>query len=127
MTGFASAKRVILKVLRARAIATVTIAYDGEGDTGQIGDILACDAKQQPVDIEGPVRLPLYPGIPAREYDSLRAALDDFAWDLLAHFHAGFEDNDGGYGTITIDVPGRLIKLDHDDRIIDTINTLTEV
>ena len=90
MTGIAFAKRAMLRALRARGIATVTIEYDGEGDSGQIGDILAYDAKQHPVDIERPVQLALYRGKAASEYDSLREALDDFAWLLLAHFHDGF-------------------------------------
>ena len=127
MTGIAYAKRAMLRALRARGIATVTIEYDGEGDSGQIGDILACDAKQHPVDIERPVQLALYRGKAASEYDSLREALDDFAWLLLAHFHDGFENNEGGFGTIRIDVAKRSVILDHDDRVIETVNTRTEV
>ena len=44
-----------------------------------------------------------------------------------AHFHDGFEINDGGYGTIRIDVAKRTVILDHDDRVIETVNTRTEV
>ena len=62
MTGIAFAKRAMLWALSARGIASVTIAYDGEGDSGQVGDILAYDATQHPVDIERPVRLALYRG-----------------------------------------------------------------
>ena len=36
MTDIAYAKRAMLKALRTSGIATVSIAYDGEGDSGQI-------------------------------------------------------------------------------------------
>jgi hypothetical protein len=127
MTGIGFTKRAILKALSARGIASVTIEYDGGGDSGQIGDISAYDAKRRPVDIERPVQLALYRGKAASEYDSLREALDDFAWLLLAHFHAGFENNEGGYGTITIDVGERSVTLNHDDRVVETVHTRTEV
>ena len=34
----------------------------------------------------------------------LQEALDDFAWAVLDAYHDGFENNDGGFGTIVIDV-----------------------
>jgi len=127
MTDIAYAKRALLKALRTRGITSVSIEYDGEGDSGQIDGILAWDAKDKPVDINQPVRLALYPGKPASDYGSLREALDDFAWLLLGHFHDGFVDNEGGFGTIRIDVAERSVILDHDARVIETVNTRTEV
>jgi hypothetical protein len=127
MTDIAYAKRAIVKALRTTGIATVTIEYDGEGDSGQIDGIAAWDAKEQPVAIDRPARVALYRGKPASDYTSLREALDDFAWLLLGHFHDGFVNNDGGFGTIRIEVAKRSVILDHDDRLMETINTRTEV
>jgi len=39
----------------------------------------------------------------ARDYSSLPQALEEFAWALLRVYHDGFENNEGGYGTIEID------------------------
>src|SRR5262245_17777905 len=114
----AFAKRAILKALSARGIATVTIEYDGEGDSGQIEDILGFDAKDNRVALNEPVGLALYRGKQATAYASLYEALDDFAWLLLAHFHDGFVDNEGGFGTIHIDVAQKTVLLDHSDRVI---------
>ena len=127
MTAIVYAKRAILRALAARGIASVTIEYDGEGDSGQIDGILAYDSKEQPVAIDRPVRLALYRSKGTSDYASLREALDDFAWLLLGHFHDGFVNNEGGFGTIRIDVAKRSVFLDHDDRVIETVNTRTEV
>ena len=126
MTAIVYAKRAMLKALRKCGIATVSIAYDGEGDSGQIRDIFAFDTEKRDVRTNDPVRLALYAGKAAADYASLYEALDDFAWLLLAHFHAGFEIDDGGYGTITIDVTGRGVTLSHNDRVIEAVNTYTE-
>jgi hypothetical protein len=77
MPKFAKAKRAVLRALRARGIALVEIAYDGEGDNGQIGHICAFSAKDKKVDIDQPVRLALYDGQKPTRYASLRDALED--------------------------------------------------
>jgi hypothetical protein len=127
MTGVTFAKRAILKTLRERGIVTVSIEYDGEGDSGQIGDILAFDARNRSVATNQPVRLALYRGRAPSDYGSLHQALDDFAWLILDHFHAGFQDNEGGFGTIRIDVAAGSVLLEHDYRVIDTVHHRTEV
>ena len=127
MSGISYAKRAILKALRERGIATVSIAYDGEGDSGQIGDIDAFDAKKKPVSTDQAIRLTLYRGKEPSDYASLHEALDDFSWVLLGHYHAGFQDNVGGYGTIRIDVAKRSVILDHNDCFVDTHHIRTEV
>ena len=60
-------------------------------------------------------------------YGSLSEALEDFAWMLLFEYHCGFENNDGGYGLIVIDTRETAITIDHNDRVTDVVNTLTEV
>jgi hypothetical protein len=127
MTDIRYAKRAMLKALRSYGIASVTIVYDGQGDSGQIEAIFAYDAKEQPVVLDRPVHLALYRRKPASNYGSLLEALDDFAWLLLGHFHDGFVNNEGGFGTIRIDVAKRSVVLDHDDRVVETVNTRTEV
>jgi hypothetical protein len=127
MSGISDAKRAMLKALRARGIATASIEYDGEGDSGQIVGIFASDAEEKPVALDRPVRLAFCRDKAPRDYGSLREALDDFAWVLLGHFHADFEVNDGGFGTIRIDVAKGAVLLDHDDRVIETLKTRTEV
>jgi hypothetical protein len=123
----ARAKRAILRALRARGIAEVEIVYDGQGDDGQIIHIYAYDAKNRQADLGRPVRLALREGITRVRYRSLAEALDDFAWMVLGHYHDGFENCDGGYGSITINTGRGEVMLDHNDRVIEAVNTRTEV
>jgi hypothetical protein len=127
MTDFTHAKSAMLGALRTQGIATVEIDYDGEGDSGQMGDIYAYDAERQSLPINKPVNIAFAPDEEPRHYDSLSEALDDFAWRLLQDRHGGFENNDGGYGTIVIDVPNCSVVIDHNDRFTDAFNTRTEV
>ena len=130
MTGIAFAKRAMLKALRKRAIATVEIMYDGKDGFACTQAILAFDTEAQPVDvglgIDTAVELGLYRGTKPARYCALGEALDDFAWLLLDHFHEGFERGEGGYGSITIDAAKGTVTLDHDDRMVQSINIRTE-
>ena len=48
----------------------------------------------------------------------LMGALDEFAWELLAAYHEGYDDDDGGEGRITIDVTTGRVRIIHADRVI---------
>jgi hypothetical protein len=126
-SNFALPKRNLLKALAARRIATVEINYDGEGDSGQIQDIVAVDAGNAHVPLDRPVTMALSEGNEPTRYQSLSEAIDDFAWTVLQEYHGGFENDSGGCGTIVIDVAKGIVTLDHNDRYTDVINTTTEV
>lgn len=120
-----AAKQALLAALRRTRAAIVQIAYDGEGDGGQIVDIRACSARKRPVKLFGSVVLDL--DETPESYDSLDQALDAFTWAVLDVYHAGFENNEGGFGTIDIDVAKGTVSIDHNDRISELCNTETEV
>jgi hypothetical protein len=124
---FARAKCAVLRALRLRGIAVVEIEYDGEGDDGQIGAISAYDAQDQPVECTKPIRLALRSGAEFVRYASLREALDDFAWTILEHYHGGFQNDGGGFGTFIIDVREGTVKMEHHDRFTSVYSTETEV
>lgn len=124
---FAAVKARLCKALKEQGIASVTIEYDGEGDSGQIGDIAARSSDNKPLDIEAPITLAIHkPKTPTR-YASLSDALDDFAWTVLQFYHGGFQDNEGGFGTLTIHVSDGKVTIDHNNRFTDVENTVTEV
>ena len=57
-------------------------------------------------------------------------AISEFAEDLIDHAGHGYEEDEGGYGEVTIvapddDNPEGLITVDHNDRIITTKNTVS--
>lgn len=120
----AAAKRPLLAALKRARIAAVEIAYDGEGDSGQVGDIAARDRAGKPAELRGSLLLDLDGKRRRYLFDQ---ALHDFTWEVLAVYHDGFEDNDGGFGTLSIDVAEGTFTLDHNHRFIDVTNTQTEV
>src|SRR5436190_24105294 len=90
--------------------------------------LLAFRANGESVSLETPpLALTVKGGETTMRYPSLGDALDDYAWELLAVTHARFENYDGGYGTITIDVAKTTVTLDHNQRFTDSVNTVTEV
>jgi len=119
-----AAKRPILAALKRARAAHVEIAYDGEGDSGQIAEITASDRSNKPVPLKGSVLLNLDG---TRRRYGLTEALDAFTWEVLSLYQEGFENSDGGFGTLSIDVAKGSFTLDHSDRVIDVCNSVTEV
>src|SRR5262245_3856348 len=79
----AAAKSTLLAALRRTRAAFVRVAYDGEGDSGQIGDIKASSVRHRPVKLTGTVILDLDDGVPPRLKRGLRDALAEFTWSVL--------------------------------------------
>ena len=120
----AAAKQPILAALRRARIAGVEVDYDGECDQGQIADIAAVDRNNKPAALKGTVLVNLDG---RRRKHALREALEAFTWEVLAAYHDGFEDNEGGFGTLSIDVASGRFSLSHNARVIEVSNTLEEV
>jgi len=91
----------LLAQLRALGVTAVTAEYEGYGDSGNVEDVTLV-----PSDISLPA--------------DLANQLDDFAWGFAYQQHPGFENNDGGYGTLSWDLVKDSIDLDHADRFVDS-------
>ena len=57
---------------------------------------------------------------------SLLSVRSDFAWSLAYHHHPGFENNEGGYGTLTWDLRNDSITLNHADRYVECSHSYDE-
>jgi len=112
-------KATLLTALKAAGIASVEIAYNGEGDSGQIEELAVFD--EAGAIQTAKLSTEIEPG------QTLAALIDDIAWDVIQAYHDGFENDDGGFGKITIDVAAGTVTLDHNDRVINFANTTTEV
>jgi uncharacterized protein DUF6878 len=118
-------KTAVFDALATAGIATVTVHFNGESDSGQIEDVAAY-AK------EGDARIPETPitlhcanwGAPELTSSScsLREAVEDLCYDYLSQEHDGWENNDGGYGEFTFHVEDRRIELDFNARFTDTVH-----
>lgn len=121
-----AAKPVLIAALTSIGVTHVEVEYDGEGDSGQINSIFGVNDRGETVDLRKPHPVSIEQGDRQHHYDSLEEFIEDFAWDLLGQYHDGFENNDGGFGRVTIEVADARITLDHNDRVVESVNTETE-
>lgn len=108
----------LFDALAATGITTVIVTFDGYGDSGQIESIDASNA-------DGAIPLPtgeialVQPGEgDATEHvpTPIEQAIEELAYDLLRDTHAGWENNDGAFGELSLNVAARTISLDHNER-----------
>ncbi len=115
-------KKRLFDALAASGITRVELAFDGYGDEGQIESVDTF-AGEEPIklpDIE--VTLATLGWRDTEPNDtamSLSGAIEHLAYDLLATTHAGWENNEGAYGTFTFDTANRTITLEHNERFTD--------
>jgi len=120
--AFDQRKSQIFSGLAVLGADTAHVEYDGENDSGQIQIIAAAAADGTPVDLNVSIDASGDPQCP-----TLHACIEDFCWDLLVLHHAGYENNDGGFGVFTFTVPDKTIELRHSDRFVDFSTTTTEI
>jgi hypothetical protein len=114
-------KSAVFDALAAAGIATVNVTFDGEGDSGQIDNIMADDSPTIPqVQIElqqtawGTGKLD-------STQSTLRDAIERLCYDFLEQQQGGWENNDGAYGEFIFDVAQRSIELEFNARFSDSI------
>ena len=106
-TTLKATRAELIVQLRALGINEVTAEYEGYGDSGNVEDV-----NVQPAEVKLP--------------EALVTAVGDFAWSLAYHHHPGFENNEGGYGTLTRDLRNDSITLDHADRYVECSHSYDE-
>jgi len=84
--------------LRAAAVAKVTVSYYGDGDEGRVEPAQFQDADGNPIE-ESRLRIGL-------DLQTLSDLLESFAPE-------GYEDGEGGFGTVTLDLETLLIRVEH--------------
>ncbi len=102
-----TARAELPTLLRAAGVTEVIAEYEGYGDSSNVEDMAL-----QPNDL-------------SLEED-FRRKLEDFAWSLAYNQHPGFENNEGGYGTLTWDIAADSITLDHADRYVECSHSFDE-
>ena len=117
--SFSANKTILLDVLAAAGITTVTVTFDGSGDSGQIGDIEAKSGDEVlalPSD-EIEIASAVWGSSEAkRQILSISLIIETMAYDFLSLTHDGWENDDGAYGDFTFDVTERTITLGYNER-----------
>lgn len=122
----AADKAALFDALAQTGITTVTVSFDGYGDSGQIEEIQA-RAGDAPVELPaGEIEFPqTVHGTTAgaeRSTLNVRDALETLSYDLLADTYFGWENNEGSNGDFTFNVRDRTITLDYNERFTDSTN-----
>ena len=100
----------IIPALMASGVANVEAAYSGYGDSGAIDGVQYRDKAGVRVEREK---------IPA----PLKEQLENVLYEFLP---AGFEINDGGQGTLTLDVQTGTVKLEHQENYTESTSSTDE-
>jgi hypothetical protein len=109
-TASTKVRDVLVPRLAQHGIANVEAAYSGYGDSGAIDGIQFRDRAGVRVERAG---------IP----DSLIEELESCFYEFLP---AGFEINDGGQGTLTLDVQAAKVTIQHQENYTDTRDSTRE-
>lgn len=110
--------RAVLPILRAHGVESVRVTFDGSGDSGSI-DGADYDPK---IDAEG-IRVQMRRTVreffqgewrvfPSVEEASLSEAIEDIANDYLQDTRVDWYNDDGGFGSLEIDVVGGTVQLE---------------
>lgn len=90
---------VLLHLLKDQGAVRIEVSYSGSGDSGGIDDTTAYNAN------DDLVTLP----------DGAQALIEEWAWEHAIP-HTGWENNEGGEGTVTIDLATFEVEAEHTDR-----------
>lgn len=123
-------KDALLGALRAAGVAHVIVSYDGEGDSGQADSAHAVALDGSAIDLATLTAPdPQAASTEGAEKASVQLSqlVENFLWAVLDAHHGGFENNDGGFGELSIDVTERSVTLEHSDRIIQVDSSMVEL
>lgn len=119
-------KASLFAALRNAGIASVTVNFDGYGDSGQIEDITAVSADQSECEIPATIvelqLLSFGENEPICVSQPLQEAVETLSYALLGSVHCGWENNEGAFGDFTFDVAAGTISLDYNERFASSEN-----
>lgn len=112
-------RTAIFDALERSGVETVTMTFDGYGDSGQVDEIIAAGGTQDLAAIEVQQLQALWNDpAPAATLVDLRTAIEDLGYALLERSHCGWCNNEGAYGEFVFDVQARTITLDFNERYV---------
>ena len=106
------ARANFLKELRAMGADELVSSYNAYGDSGNVEDLGVF--KEVKDEQHGAIKIPLE--LPSE----MDIKLQDFVWAIAYQQSPGFENNEGGFGTLTWDLGTDTIMLEHSNRYMET-------
>ena len=90
--------------LRALGVTLLEVQYEGYGDSGNVEDVTP-----------SPLAIKLESEVNRR--------VEDFAWDFAYALNPGFENNEGGYGSLEWNLETDKITISHSNRYVESDTT----
>ena len=127
MTNVEFNKTAIFSALKDAGVSSAVLDYQGEGDSGDNPDItfhpsspdLTVKVQLQKVERIYNQTLKEVEETIGTVERTLERALDAFLYEVINESnHAGWENGDGGGGTLTLDIASNSYELAHYDNII---------
>jgi hypothetical protein len=118
-------KSTVFAALAAASITTVSVAFDGGADSGQINEVVA---KKADTAVELPDVQIDFQGVDwngnklTTSPCSLADAIEALCFNYLCQEHGGWENNDGGQGEFLFDVAEQRIELDFNQFYTESTN-----
>lgn len=97
-------RAALLTELRALGVTLLEVQYEGYGDSGNVEDVTPT-----------PTEIKLESEVNRR--------VEDFAWDFAYALNPGFENNEGGYGSLEWNLETDKITISHSNRYVESDTT----
>lgn len=116
-------KTALLNALASAGVTRVVVAFDGYGDSGQIGDIevhAGDERAAMPNCMVEMAEVTTGQAELSRSPVNIAIAIENMAYGVLKKTHCGWENEDGAFGDVTFDVAEQTITLDYNERYTAT-------
>lgn len=127
-------KDIIFDLLAAEGVESFEVSFDGGGDDGQIcePENFSPEIKEKKISsmlskkveggrVKNGTRYgPNGPETMWEENVTLQQMIDGVCYDVLEGVCSGWEINEGSYGTFYFDVKKRKVKLDFNERVVES-------
>jgi hypothetical protein len=121
-------KDLIFDLCEREGVKNFTVSFDGSGDSGQIEGI-NLDSKVLNLPVQGAkvnngtqwsngARTIMW-----KDANDLEELIESVCYDVLEDACDGWEINDGSYGEFFFDVEERKVRLDFNERIVESKHT----
>jgi hypothetical protein len=112
-------KKTVFDALEAAGVETVTVDFDGEGDSGNVDEPCFQGGKTDTAP-SVTIRVTSYrPDGFEEQTQTLPQAVETLCYGYLAQEHGGWENNEGAFGEFVFDVAGRTIRLEFKQRLME--------
>ena len=126
----------LLTALAGLGVRQVVVAYEGGGDSGDVSEVsveppeLLPKLRTETIELRcriGEFQDGHYQYRTADQSMSLHRAVSDFTLDWVEDTHGGWENNEGGSGSVTLDVEAGTLKLEHTEYFTESQDYVHEL